>query len=133
MDCTPEFNGAMANAIYVGTYFKVRLITPLQWLSKADVVKLAADLGVPLGLTYSCYNGGEEHCGKCPTCVGRLAAFAQAGKLDPALYYTYDPAPFAGITPSEHCGQPLWMPGPQEFCGLPEGHEGAHNLNRGGE
>src|SRR5262249_22804288 len=49
-DCTPEFIGAMANAIYVGSYHKVRLMTPLQWFTKADVVRLALRLGAPLEL-----------------------------------------------------------------------------------
>ncbi len=85
-DCTPEFNGAMANAIYVGTYHKVRLITPLQWLSKKEVAELAHNLNAPIHLTYSCYAGREQHCGKCPTCVSRVEAFKQAGLKDPVAY-----------------------------------------------
>ena len=85
-DCTPEFNGAMANAIYVGTYHKVRLITPLQWSSKKEVVELAQRLESPIHLTYSCYAGREKHCGKCPTCVSRVEAFKLAGLKDPVEY-----------------------------------------------
>lgn len=85
-DCTPEFNGAMANAIYVGTYHKVRLLTPLQWLTKPDVVKEALRLKAPIHLTYSCYAGREKQCGKCPTCISRIAAFKQAGAKDPVEY-----------------------------------------------
>lgn len=85
-DCTPEFNGAMANAIYVGSYHKVRLVTPLQWSSKADVLAAAINFGAPLELSYSCYNGREKHCGVCPTCVGRIQAFQSVGVKDPVPY-----------------------------------------------
>ncbi|MGI5910981.1 MAG: 7-cyano-7-deazaguanine synthase QueC [Syntrophomonadaceae bacterium] len=85
-DCTPEFNGAMANAIYIGTYHKVRLLTPLQWLSKKEVVELAQKMNSPIHMTYSCYTGREQHCGKCPTCISRIAAFKKAGFKDPVEY-----------------------------------------------
>ncbi|MCA1799899.1 MAG: 7-cyano-7-deazaguanine synthase, partial [Actinobacteria bacterium] len=85
-DCTPEFNGAMANAIYVGTYHKVRLITPLQNLNKRGVIDLAAHIDAPLELTWSCYQGGEIACGECPTCTGRIKAFMAEGFIDPVPY-----------------------------------------------
>lgn len=85
-DCTPEFNGAMANAIYVGTYHKVRLLTPLQWSNKREVVELAHRLNTPIHLTYSCYAGREKQCGKCPTCVSRMEAFKLARLKDPVEY-----------------------------------------------
>jgi len=85
-DCTPEFNGAMANAIYIGTYHQVRLLTPLQWLNKKEIVETAQRLNAPVHLTYSCYSGRELHCGKCPTCVSRIAAFKLAGLKDPVQY-----------------------------------------------
>jgi 7-cyano-7-deazaguanine synthase len=85
-DCTPEFLGAQGNSIYVGTYAKVRLVTPLQWLTKAEVVALGLRNGAPYELTMSCYEGVDPACGKCPTCVGRLAAFAANGVRDPIRY-----------------------------------------------
>lgn len=85
-DCTPEFIGAMANAIYVGTYHAIRLITPLQWLMKKDIVLLGASLGVPFENTWSCYAGENLHCGVCPTCRSRRDAFIQAGITDPTEY-----------------------------------------------
>ena len=85
-DCTPEFNGAMANAIYVGTYHKVRLVTPLQYATKAEVGEMAIKHGAPLELTHSCYNGGDKACGTCPTCIGRIEAFRQIGVIDPIEY-----------------------------------------------
>lgn len=85
-DCTPEFLGAMANAVRVGTYDKVRLATPFQWMMKADIVQLGFDLGVPFEKTLSCYEGAVPACGRCPTCVERLAAFAACGEKDPLEY-----------------------------------------------
>lgn len=85
-DCTPEFLGAMANAVHVGTYHQVRLVYPLVHMMKSDVVTRAALLSVPAGWTYSCYEGREKHCGECPTCVERLYAFEEAGYNDPAEY-----------------------------------------------
>lgn len=85
-DCTPEFNGSMGSAMYIGSGGGVRLVTPLQWLMKRDVVALAYENDAPLHLTYSCYIGREEQCGKCPTCVSRLEAFKSLGKVDPADY-----------------------------------------------
>lgn len=100
-DCTPEFLGAMANAIYIGTYQRVRLAFPFIWMTKSDIVQRATELLAPLGLTWSCYSPvwvdariGEtdveeahfEHCGKCPTCVERANAFASLGYRDPVTY-----------------------------------------------
>lgn len=85
-DCTPEFNGAMANAIYVGTYHKVRLITPLQNMTKAQIIRAAQEFDAPLSLTWSCYEGKAVPCGECPTCVGRIKAFMHVGYIDPVPY-----------------------------------------------
>lgn len=85
-DCTPEFIGAMQNAIYVGTYFKVRMQAPFVYKTKAEIVSLGWSLRVPFDLTWSCYEGRQYHCGKCPTCVSRIEAFNQAVILDPVVY-----------------------------------------------
>lgn len=85
-DCTPEFIGAMANAIYIGTYRAVRLYTPLQWLTKAQVIALGSKLGVDWANTWSCYAGGKLHCGVCPTCRARKQAFWLADFTDPTIY-----------------------------------------------
>lgn len=85
-DCTPEFIGSMANAIYAGSYFKTRLRTPFMWSSKAEIARKGNDLGVPFAKTWSCYEGGELHCGTCPTCVSRIEAFRIAGVSDPTQY-----------------------------------------------
>lgn len=85
-DCTPEWIGAMANAIYIGTYMAVRLHTPIQWLMKKDIAALGHSLGVPFEQTWSCYKGEELHCGTCPTCRSRREAFKLAGLVDPTEY-----------------------------------------------
>ncbi len=85
-DCTPEFIGGMANAIYVGTYHKIRLYTPLMFMKKSEVVRLGRDLMVPWNLTWSCYEGGDFHCGVCPTCRARQDAFKDAHVTDPTVY-----------------------------------------------
>lgn len=74
-DCTPEFIGSMANAIYVGTYHKVRLRAPLQYMNKIGVADSGITLGVDFKNTWSCYKGEELHCGTCPTCRSRQEAF----------------------------------------------------------
>lgn len=85
-DCTPEFIGAMANAIYTGSYYAIRLHTPLQWLSKSDVVRLGARLDVPFENTWSCYKGLDLQCGVCPTCRSRRDAFVAEAIYDPTKY-----------------------------------------------
>ncbi len=91
-DCTPEFMGGMANAIYVGTYHKIQLYTPLIWMKKHEIVSAGTKLGVPWHKTWSCYEGGELHCGVCPTCRARQDAFIFARITDPTEYNDYSHA-----------------------------------------
>jgi len=85
-DCSPEFIGAFTAATYAGTAGKVRLMSPFMYKTKEEIVKLAHNLMVPLGMTWSCYRGGAKHCGRCPTCVERISAFVNAGYIDPVGY-----------------------------------------------
>jgi len=85
-DCTPEFIGSMANAIYIGSYNAIRLHTPLQWLMKSEIVELGNKLGVDFADTWSCYKGEKLHCGVCPTCRSRREAFIAADVTDPTEY-----------------------------------------------
>jgi 7-cyano-7-deazaguanine synthase len=85
-DCTPEFVGAMANALYVGTYHKLRLVTPFVHSTKSQIIQRGKQLGAPYYLTWSCYKGGEVHCGTCATCLARRDAFIEAGVEDPTIY-----------------------------------------------
>lgn len=85
-DCTPEFIGAMQNAIYVGTYHEVRLVAPFTYSTKADIVRLGINMEAPYHLTHSCYEGQRVACGRCPTCIGRLEAFRSNEAKDPITY-----------------------------------------------
>lgn len=91
-DCTPEFIGSMANAIYIGSYFCIRLHTPIQWMLKQDIILLGKRIGVRFEDTWSCYKGEELHCGVCPTCRSRRDAFIIAGTQDPTEYASPNPA-----------------------------------------
>lgn len=88
-DCTFEFMGAMAAAVRIGTMGRVALVTPFQFMTKSDIVSYGHWLNVPFRFTYSCYRGGEIHCGTCPTCVERKQAFELAGVEDPTVYEGY--------------------------------------------
>ncbi len=85
-DCRPQFVSAMDAAMRAGTYEGVCLAAPYTHLSKADIVRRGAALGVDYGQTYSCYRGGEHHCGTCGTCTERREAFREAGIPDPTTY-----------------------------------------------
>lgn len=85
-DCTPEFIGAMANAIYIGTYRTVRLLAPFAYAEKAEIMRQGSRLGVPYEKTWSCYRGEEIHCGTCPTCLARKQAFTDSGVHDATAY-----------------------------------------------
>jgi 7-cyano-7-deazaguanine synthase len=55
-------------------------------MEKADIVRLGDRLGVPFGETWSCYKGGDVHCGVCSSCRERKRAFLDAGVSDPTGY-----------------------------------------------
>ena len=84
-DCTPEFNDAMNEAIWQGSGKQLRIEAPFVNMNKSDVVKLGLELKAPYELTWSCYEGGEEPCGQCATCIDRAKAFEINGTEDPAL------------------------------------------------
>ena len=64
----------------------VKVYAPLIGVEKSVIVRIGNKLGVPFHLTYSCYYGGEVHCGKCPACLNRKLAFRKAGINDPTIY-----------------------------------------------
>ena len=78
-DCRPEFIHAMGGAIAAGTYERIELRAPYTNLTKAQIAIRGRELGVDYSLTYSCYKGGETHCGRCGTCVERREALLAAG------------------------------------------------------
>ena len=90
-DCRPEYYAALAETLRrgskLGAHYGVPLQveTPLLHLRKAEIVRLALEVGAPLALTWSCYAGGERPCGRCDSCLLRAHGFAEAGVPDPAL------------------------------------------------
>mgnify|MGYP000657498837 CR=1 FL=1 len=76
----------MATAIALADWEKVELIRPFVDWTKADIVRRGAELSVPFAQTWSCYKGGELHCGRCGTCIERREAFHLAGVEDPTSY-----------------------------------------------
>ncbi|WP_353663249.1 7-cyano-7-deazaguanine synthase QueC [Hydrogenimonas sp. SS33] len=91
-DCRESFIEAMEKAINLGTKDETRITieTPLVHLKKEDIVKTAVEVGVPLELTWSCYQNEEEACGVCDSCRLRLKGFEKAGLKDPIPYKNVD-------------------------------------------
>ena len=85
-DCREDFMQAMGQAISAGTYAGIRILRPFISMSKGEIVRMGAELGVDFSHTYSCYCGAEKHCGNCGTCRERRAAFLSAGVADPTPY-----------------------------------------------
>ncbi len=85
-DCRPEFVEAFDRAAQAGTYVGVRLVTPYTAITKADIARRGKLLGIDYSETWSCYKGGDRHCGRCGTCVERREAMAQAGIKDTTDY-----------------------------------------------
>jgi 7-cyano-7-deazaguanine synthase len=92
-DCRPEFIEAfermanLATAAAIEGRTRVKIHAPLIQLSKAEIVKLASELGLDFSLTHSCYDPGERGrpCGQCDSCLLRSKGFAEAGIADPAV------------------------------------------------
>lgn len=85
-DCREEFMRAMERAMGEGTYAGIRLLRPFIAMDKAAIARRGAELGIDFAETWSCYKGGEIHCGTCGTCVERREAFLLAGVVDPTVY-----------------------------------------------
>ncbi len=85
-DCRPGFVEAMSRAISEGTYEHLFISAPYTDITKADIARRGAELGIDYSHTYSCYKGGEKHCGRCGTCTERRQAFIDAGVPDPTTY-----------------------------------------------
>ncbi len=90
-DCRPDFFSAFETMLEKGTKAGVegspiKIMTPILHMSKADIVRLGKELGAPLHLTWSCYEGGEKACGHCDSCRLRLKGFEEAGYKDEIDY-----------------------------------------------
>lgn len=86
-DCRKEFVDAFQAAMRLSTDDReLNVRAPFVGMTKGQVVTLGTRLGVPYGLTWSCYNGLENHCGLCSSCRERKRAFLEAGVDDPTVY-----------------------------------------------
>lgn len=85
-DCRKSFIDAMCKAVEEGTYEGIKVKAPYTLFSKTDIAVRGKRLGIDYSTTYSCYRGGENHCGRCGTCIERRAALAQAGIIDTTVY-----------------------------------------------
>ena len=82
-DCRPSFISALGAAMQLCHFHPLQLLVPFMQLSKAQIASLGKTLGVPFASTWTCYEGGKLHCGKCGACVERREAL---GDADPTQY-----------------------------------------------
>ena len=99
-DCRPEFIAAFERLAELATKAGVegapfRFHAPLQHMTKADIVREGARLGLDMGLSWSCYDPapGAKHCGLCDSCRLRHKGFEEVGIADPTVYAVAPPAP----------------------------------------
>lgn len=89
-DCRPEFIQNLDVALRLATEGfseeDFHIEAPFVAITKADIAALGYRLGVPYEKTWSCYKGGEIHCGRCGTCVERIEAFIESGTPDLTEY-----------------------------------------------
>ena len=85
-DTTPDFLERINTLLSLNRKNSIKVKAPLVNLSKAEVLKLGLELQVDYSKTWSCYEGNDLACGKCPTCAERLAAFKVMGIPDPLPY-----------------------------------------------
>lgn len=85
-DCRPEFIDAIDKAAQAGTYIDVHVVAPYTNITKTDIARRGAALGIDYTETWSCYKGGDKQCGKCGTCVERKEALRDAGIEDLTEY-----------------------------------------------
>ena len=84
-DCRPEFFTAFRGMAEVGTLKAAGVLAPLLRKNKSQIILMGQKLGVPFGLTWSCYCGGKQPCGKCDSCRYRAKGFKEAGAVDPLI------------------------------------------------
>jgi 7-cyano-7-deazaguanine synthase len=92
-DCREDFMKSMGDSIRLGTYAAVEILRPFIHITKAEIAGLGHKFGVDFSQTWSCYKGGDLHCGTCGTCVERREAFQVASLPDPTVYQSSAPLP----------------------------------------
>jgi len=89
-DCRPEFIRTLETTLHIANqgfiHPQFQVYAPWLMVSKAEIVAMGTQHGIDWAETWSCYKGGELHCGKCGTCVERKEAFVVAGVEDPTKY-----------------------------------------------
>ena len=85
-DCRSEFIKAMDAAMSAGTYAHINIEAPYTEITKTDIALIGKAIGLDYTETWSCYKGGNVHCGKCGTCVERQEALRNAGIEDKTVY-----------------------------------------------
>jgi len=85
-DCSQEFVNAMNEATKAGTFPGIEILAPYTGITKADIARRGKALGIDYSKTWSCYKGGEHHCGKCGTCMERKEAMRDASIVDTTIY-----------------------------------------------
>ena len=85
-DCRPAFVDAMSAAAQADTFEDVTIEAPYTNITKADIARHGKQLGIDYSETWSCYKGGEVHCGQCGTCRERQEALREAGIADTTEY-----------------------------------------------
>jgi len=85
-DCRAEFVENMSKALTAGTFAGVEILAPYTAITKADIARHGKELGIDYAETWSCYKGGDKHCGRCGTCRERREALAEAGIVDTTEY-----------------------------------------------
>lgn len=85
-DCRREFVCAFDAAAKAGTYVGAGILAPYTGITKADIARRGKEMGLDYSETWSCYKGGDVHCGRCGTCVERREALAKAGIEDTTPY-----------------------------------------------
>jgi 7-cyano-7-deazaguanine synthase len=93
-DCRPEYYRAFQDLVRVGTKPEtdIKIMTPVIGMRKSEIIRRGRELGAPLQLSWSCYQGEDLACGKCDSCLLRLRAFAEAGMADPIPYQAGRPS-----------------------------------------
>ncbi len=86
LDSQQPFIDAMQDVLLKSDWHKVKLLTPLMGMSKADQVIIGEELNIPYQHTWSCYRGNSLPCGVCGACVRRLEGFWLIGFEDPSEY-----------------------------------------------
>jgi 7-cyano-7-deazaguanine synthase len=87
-DCRPEYYCVFQELIRAGTRpeTQIEIVTPVIGMKKSEIIRRGMELGAPLQLTWSCYQGEEAAFGRCDSCLLRLRAFGEAGVEDPIVY-----------------------------------------------